>query len=267
MSEELKDEIEAINSIYGASTLQESCGEATKYRLTLPEQTITLLLQFPADYPDSAPAVLRVLSVGDDVPKGKAAQVQLQVQNVIDEKFQAGQVCLFDVLEELSLPTDGATEQPLGNSPDQHVVEHEGGRRTQSSTADEQMPTEDPGIPQWVLADTVQEKKSVFVARCAAVSSPAMARSHVASLIESDKKLAKAHHNITAYRIRGEGGVAYQDYDDDGETAAGGRLLHLMQLMDIWNAMVVVTRWYGGVQLGPDRYIYFILCGEDADGE
>ena len=46
----------------------------------------------------------------------------------------------------------------------------------------------------------------------------------------------------------------YQDYDDDGESAAGGRLLHLLQLMDVWNVVVVVTRWYGGVHLGPDRF-------------
>jgi putative IMPACT (imprinted ancient) family translation regulator len=27
-----------------------------------------------------------------------------------------------------------------------------------------------------------------------------------------------------------------------------------MQLMDVWDVMVVVTRWYGGIQLGPDRF-------------
>ena len=48
--------------------------------------------------------------------------------------------------------------------------------------------------------------------------------------------------------------VIVQDSDDDGETAAGGRLLHLMQLMDVWNVVVVVTRWYGGVKLGPERF-------------
>jgi putative IMPACT (imprinted ancient) family translation regulator len=35
--------------------------------------------------------------------------------------------------------------------------------------------------------------------------------------------------------------------------------LHLMQLMDVWDVMVVVTRWYGGVHLGPDRYVEFEL--------
>ena len=62
----------------------------------------------------------------------------------------------------------------------------------------------------------------------------------------------------------GEGETVVQDYDDDGETAAGGRLLHVMQLMDVWNVVVVVTRWYGGIQLGPARFRLINDVGRDA---
>lgn len=47
-----------------------------------------------------------------------------------------------------------------------------------------------------------------------------------------------------------------QDYDDDGEDAAGGRLLHLLQILDVKDTCVVVTRWYGGVKLGPARFTH-----------
>ncbi|KAF6257173.1 ribosomal protein S5 domain 2-type protein [Scenedesmus sp. NREL 46B-D3] len=59
-----------------------------------------------------------------------------------------------------------------------------------------------------------------------------------------------------AYRIAAPGkpGVFYQDFDDDGEAAAGGRLLHLLQVADVQNAVVVVSRWFGGVLLGPARF-------------
>ena len=70
--------------------------------------------------------------------------------------------------------------------------------------------------------------------------------------------------DITAWRIRGENGVQYQDCDDDGETAAGGRVLHLLELMGVWDAMVVVTRWYGGIHLGPDRFRIINLTARDA---
>lgn len=56
-----------------------------------------------------------------------------------------------------------------------------------------------------------------------------------------------------AYRIQREDGVVFQDNDDDGENAAGSRMGHLLQVMDVWNVLVVVSRWYGGIKLGPDR--------------
>jgi putative IMPACT (imprinted ancient) family translation regulator len=42
--------------------------------------------------------------------------------------------------------------------------------------------------------------------------------------------------------------------DDDGETGAGDKLLYLLERMEVTNTLVVVTRWYGGIQLGPDRF-------------
>jgi len=50
------------------------------------------------------------------------------------------------------------------------------------------------------------------------------------------------------------GSQTLQDYDDDGEAAAGGRLLHLLQMTDARNVCVVVSRWYGGILLGPSRF-------------
>lgn len=44
------------------------------------------------------------------------------------------------------------------------------------------------------------------------------------------------------------------DQSDDGESGAGGRLQHLLQTVDARNCVVVVSRWYGGVLLGPDRF-------------
>ncbi len=31
-------------------------------------------------------------------------------------------------------------------------------------------------------------------------------------------------------------------------------MLHVMQILDVRNVVVVVSRWYGGIQLGPDRF-------------
>lgn len=54
-----------------------------------------------------------------------------------------------------------------------------------------------------------------------------------------------------------------QDCEDDGETAAGGRLLHLMEILNVRNVMVVVSRWYGGILLGPDRFKHINNCARN----
>ncbi|EDO28189.1 predicted protein, partial [Nematostella vectensis] len=66
--------------------------------------------------------------------------------------------------------------------------------------------------------------------------------------LKLNKKIAHATHNIMAYRIYNEERDAFiQDCDDDGESAAGSRLLHLLEILQVKNVVVVVSRWYGGI--------------------
>ena len=68
-----------------------------------------------------------------------------------------------------------------------------------------------------------------------------------------------------AYRIYDEKrGVWLEENDDDGESAAGSRMALLVRegkrsqtqlnIMNVKNVMVVVSRWWGGILLGPDRF-------------
>ena len=82
-------------------------------------------------------------------------------------------------------------------------------------------------------------------------------------LLLENKKLAAATHNIMAFRIDCRGGVWLQDADDDGEAAAGGRLLHLLQMAGARNVAVVVSRWFGGILLGADRFKLINNCARD----
>ncbi|KAF8460586.1 ribosomal protein S5 domain 2-type protein, partial [Kalaharituber pfeilii] len=118
----------------------------------------------------------------------------------------------------------------------------------------------------WVLSDPVTEKKSVFLGHAVRVTSSAEAKHFVAELIASDKRLQRATHNMYAYRIKlpppSQGWV--QDNDDDGETAAGSRLAHLLSVMGVENVLVVVARWYGGIKLGGDRFRIIGAVGREA---
>ncbi|MCO5600484.1 hypothetical protein L7F22_054597 [Adiantum nelumboides] len=98
------------------------------------------------------------------------------------------------------------------------------------------------------------EKKSTFQAHLACVNSVDQIETVMEALLRN-RKIAGATHNVMAYRINiPEKGTVLQDYDDDGESAAGGRLLHLLQIVDAMNVVVVVSRWFGGILLGADRF-------------
>lgn len=98
------------------------------------------------------------------------------------------------------------------------------------------------------------EKKSTFQGHLAPVTSVEQVETVMDALLRN-RKFAGATHNIMAYRIAvPEKNTVLQDSDDDGENAAGGRLLHLLQIVDALNVVVVVSRWFGGVLLGPDRF-------------
>lgn len=258
MSEELADEVEAINSIYGDGSLVQAGEDSDVYVLTLPEETVSLRLQFPQDYPAVPPSVISTNSSGGK--RGVAARDLELFRNALGNIYQPGQVCLFDAIEELKRLQDeaGIDQQVSASAADND----EGPTETGPAAA---VITDDLGPePPWIISDPSIELKSVFVARCASVASPEQAAQYVQHLLASDKRVRTATHNITAWRIKGPNGTSFQDCDDDGETAAGGRLLHLMQLMDLWDTMVVVTRWYGGQKLGPRRFALINAVARDA---
>jgi hypothetical protein len=270
MSEALLDEIEAINSIYGDDTLGPSTQDQdpTIFILTLPGETASLRLQFPQTYPDVPPTVLGTHSSGSDGKRGAAARNLALFRDAVSEVYEPGLVCLFDAIEKVQEllsavkededeDKDKETPPASGDTPNQPS--------TTTTTSTEPSAGGDLGPPPpWTLSAPFIECKSTFVARCAPVSSPSQAASYLAHLLASDKRVRTATHNITAWRIRGPNGTSFQDCDDDGETAAGGRLLHLMQLMDLWDTMVVVTRWYGGQKLGPRRFALINQTARDA---
>lgn len=105
-----------------------------------------------------------------------------------------------------------------------------------------------------VHGEPFMEKRSTFQAHVAPVSCPDEVEMVMACLLQHNK-IRAATHNIMAYRIIDEDkDTVIKDYDDDGEAAAGGRLLHLLHVSGAANVVVVVSRWFGGVLMGPQRF-------------
>lgn len=259
MNEAIEEEILSINSIYGDDTLLVVSRDPVVCALRLPTALIVLRIELPSDYPDAPPSILGTETIGENAPKGLGKHVVDIARDTVAELYVPGAVCIFDVVEAMGPRIEGITEQ---------LSSHNHSNEDSNSMAEEHghvTDVQDLGPePLWTLSEPITEKKSVFLARAVTVTSPDEARWCIVHLKHTDKRVARASHNMTAWRIRGAGQSSYQDCDDDGETAAGGRLLHLMQLMDVWNVVVVVSRWYGGVHLGPDRFRLINAAARDA---
>lgn len=273
MNSSLSDEILSLNAIYGPETLipspspsasSPSSQTTTTCILHIPNQNISLRLSFPQTYPDEHPEILGPASSGSDARKGEASEIAQLARDVLKRCFQPGSPCLFDLLTELDealaeLRDRGDEEVQIVGSPN---------TKDDMSTHQHDLEPADTAAappPNWSLSAPVTEKKSTFLARACRVTSVSAAKAAIAHLLATDKKVARATHNITAWRIRDANSEAtYQDCYDDGETAAGGRLLHLLQVMDVWDVVVVVSRWYGGIHLGADRFKLIGVVGREA---
>ncbi len=93
----------------------------------------------------------------------------------------------------------------------------------------------------------IEEKKSRFIAHVSAADT----EEDALAFVEAQKKrFWDARHNCYAYVLGGQPPV--MRYSDDGEPSgtAGKPILEVLTGMDIRNAVVVVTRYFGGTLLG-----------------
>lgn len=229
--DDLLEEVEAIDAIYPDCMVQRSTG---LYDLTIPDRNIRVQLSFSSSYPSQCPHLLSI--VGHE-----SKHVEELLKDILNSVFIPDQVCIFDFLEAARDVLEAAPEieQDYNNVDSSNIdVNHD-------------LLNQDI-FEGWSCSEPIIDRKSLFIARATEAHSTEEARDKIDKL-KLDKRIGRASHNMTAWRIKKENGVIIQDCDDDGETAAGGRLLHLLQLTNSWNVAIFVSRWYGGILLGPDR--------------
>ena len=195
MSEDLVNEIEAIRSIYGDDTIREADG-ASVYSLSIPHREASLRVLFPPNYPESIPQLLGTERTGVHTRKGYGSHVLEIARATLLSVFLPGSVCLFDLLQEL----DSALAEEFNGQQSSPADPHLG----ESPVLNATLPYSPREEPRWILSSAVTEKKSTFIARVCSVTSPAQAQACVAHLLHSDKRAAKATHNIS-----GKSGVTF----------------------------------------------------------
>ncbi len=147
-------------------------------------------------------------------------------------------------------PTTGLA--PTAAEP-QHSRLDDDTRRLEQFALDEELESLSSRI---VSGEAFTERRSTFQAHlCKDVRSVREVELVRRALLQKHAKIRSATHNIMAYRIFDERTQSYmQSCDDDGESAAGGRLLFLLETMKASNVVVIVSRWFGGILMGGQRF-------------
>lgn len=232
----------ALEAIYGPESIQADPESPDAYMCTInvdqeaEEQVksprlLVLRVFLPATYPSTSPPVYQVSSVycgPRRVDDGMLQTIEREFQSM----FTPGQVVLFewitwlrDYLEaEIPPSTVDDEEDSLQQDGQEELAEKMAATSLKEQENQRKSPAKQPTVPAppiYSSPEPLVDRKSVFVAHVAQVTSTDEVEAVMSKLLEN-KKIAKATHNIMAYRIVMPDGRMLQDNDDDGETAAGG---------------------------------------------
>lgn len=296
----LESEIETLQSIYGAEKIEVSYpthkgGFVIPAAPLLIEQSVNIkiasitfqfnsaiyvLVEVFSDYPTQSPHAEMIMN--KRIPAKEL--LDILVSNILLENL--GHECLFQLIEGIRtfLENHGLIDDVdiqanhedkdegimISANSTSHTHNKRSGVSSSSSSGSK------PGIEQVehltiIHGEITKERKSTFQSHLCSVHSMADVDLFRRTVL-SDKRIAQATHNITAYRFTGpllghnttEQGIvssssaynviSFHDYDSDGEIAAGGKLAEMMRLMCVGGVAVIVSRWFGGVLLGSDRF-------------
>ncbi|XP_066482304.1 protein IMPACT isoform X2 [Tiliqua scincoides] len=235
---------------------------------------LCLQVILPPEYPTSAPPVYQLNAPwlrGQDYVNLANHLEEIYAQNLGESILYLWVEKIRDILVEKSLSSDPEpdsqkiTEETDVEYEEDFTFAYQPLQECKIATVnfDVTESQEDEELPPIYHGNPITDRRSTFQAHLAPVVSTKQVKNVLAELYEN-KKIASATHNIYAYRIYCEDKQTFlQDCEDDGETAAGGRLLHLMQILNVHNVLVVVSRWYGGILLGPDRFKHINNCARN----
>jgi len=247
---EQREEVEVLRAIFGEEEIVSTPSGITIPLGSVPPSEngvarpdVFLQVDFPHDYPSQSAPVPSLLNWPTSEDFESELKARFQNQPVVFEwvEMLRGKVDAFRALETAKIPTVGSScELTEAAEVVRAAVSLAGAEETRGHAITHGEP--------FVF------KKSTFQAHAAQVQSLKEVQEVLRQLLQNGKIL-KATHNMRAFRIEREGGVGFIcDNDDDGENAAGSKLAHLLEILDARNVVVVVSRWYGGVQLGPTRF-------------
>ncbi|CAK9001846.1 Protein IMPACT (Imprinted and ancient gene protein homolog) [Durusdinium trenchii] len=251
MDSRAAEELEALRAIYGDELAVEGASVTVVVgrRQDREDAAVGLRAVLPQGYPGEEAPVPQML--GWPVPVGKVVEE-------LGEMFEPGEVVLFAWVEHVRNAWADLEAAAGGHAA--RGAEALGGGESPKLPEPPAAPAAEARVAaevevQVVSGEPFTSRKSTFQAHLARVEGVPQVEAMLARL-RANPKIARASHNMLAYRIERSDapGTFLCDNDDDGENAAGSKLAELLALTDAKNVAVVVSRWYGGVHLGPARF-------------
>lgn len=245
MTEELAEEIDAIEAIF-PECVEKLAPEI--YNFVIPNHgDVTMQMSFPSSYPEEAPNIIQVIT-RNAILYPDNNYIENRFQEIVGEVFNPGDVVVFELLGEVEqfleqYNQDHAEEiQILNEKLEQIHIQELKQKEKQKREAHKvsSQTTESPASKEidhtagWTQSDPITDRGSTFIAYAKEVGSVEEAQDEFETLI-SDRRIARSSHNMNAWRIKGPNGVLFQDCDDDGETAAGLRMLHLLTVCELFS--------------------------------
>lgn len=247
-NEALADELLAIEAIFPGA-VQQVAGSDSTYVVRVDRPTtgclsIEFYLGFDHLYPATRPTVTGISLLGRghvwSPPDARQHIDSVLKQNDSQEVLFALLSFLQEQLESEEIPRE------VGQVRDE----------SRSSAA----------TTQWFVGEPIHDRKSIHLGRACRVNTVTDLEAALES-VSQDKDLQKATHPCIwacRYPSPAESLQFITEHDDDGETAAGSRLAHLLEVTQAQNVLVVVSRWFGGINLGPRRFHDISTAGRNA---
>ena len=260
LSEEANQELEVLLSIYPDDITLLPNGRLV-YRL--PYNTDwSVHLSLSSKYPElEAPNILMVDSSGPESKLQNKFKLNFLLEKcsiLMNESYIEGMECLYDYTFNLNENWDSYLQE---------WEDSESNEKNDISNIDDEITAieeklqkinlkiqNDEPLQGWIQSEPIDDRGSIFVAYAYSTDNEEEALMRLNHL-KTDNRISRSRHVMYAYRFNSENkGRIVSDCDDDGETAAGSRMLHLLTLMDAQNVIVACARWFTGTHIGPDRF-------------
>ena len=247
----MEEETATLRAIYGdenvavRAPVDGDSEAAVEVQLRSGAVAMTVRAYLPRGYPAEQPA----LEI-DGLSRTQRAAALRAASAVLDMRAGDAVVVVFDLCEAVR----GAVEAAEADDAAEDAI----AAAAASSAPPPLLPAAPLPLPAALClahGAPVEARKSTFVGWAARVRSASDVAAALAHIRASPRVARATHPAIFAYAFTDAmTGRRHADCDDDGEAQAGRNLAHLLATMEAANCMVVVTRWFGGVLLGPARF-------------